>query len=88
LECGLRTTDAPCIVVEFEPKVPLVAEERVGVMALEVVPDLFHWIELGGIAGKRFHVKSGIVLLQLGNEGSFVDRAIVPQQDNRSPYVS
>ncbi len=75
----MGTTDAACIVVESEPKVLLVAVERVGVMALEVIPHLFNGIEFGRVAGERFNVQSGIVPLELSNEGSFVDRAIVPR---------
>jgi len=65
--------------MESEPKVLLAAVERVGVVALEVVPDLFNGVELGRIAGERFNVESWIILLELGNEGSFVDATIVPQ---------
>lgn len=65
-----------------------VSKQTVGGMALEVIPNLLDWIEFGRIAGKRFNVKSGIVRLQLGNEGSFVDGAVVPQQYDRAPQVS
>ena len=84
----MRATRTPCIVVESEPKMLLVPEQSVGVVALEVIPDLLNGIEFGCIAGERFNVESGIVLLQLGDEGSFVDGAIVPQQYDRAPQVS
>jgi hypothetical protein len=57
-------------------------------MALEVIPDLFNWIEFGRIAGERFNAEPRIVLLKLGDERSFVDTTIVPQEDNRSSQAS
>ena len=84
----MGATHPPGIVMEFEPEVLLISKQTVGGMALEVIPDLFGGIEFGGIAGEWFNVESGIVRPQLGDEGSFVDGSIIPQQYDRPPQVS
>lgn len=66
----------------------LVSKQTVGGVALEVIPDLFGWIELGRVAGERFNVEAGIIPLQLRNGWSLVDSCIVPQQDDWPPQVS
>lgn len=88
LKFRLRATHPPCIVMEFEPEVLLIPKQTVGGVALEVIPDLFGWIEFGRIAGEWFNVESGIVPLQSGDERSFVDGSIVPQQDDWTRQVS
>src|SRR3989304_3201168 len=80
LKFRLRATHPPCIVMEFEPEVLLIPKQTVGGVALEVIPDLFGWIEFGRIAGEWFNVESGKVRLQLGNEGAFVEGAVVPPE--------
>ena len=84
----MRATHTPCIVVECDPKMLLVPEQTVGIMALEIMPDLFRWIEFGSVTGERFKVETGIVPPQVGNERSLVDSSVVPQQDDWTPQVS
>ena len=84
----LRAADAPRAVVECRSKMPPVTKQAIGRMTLEVVPDLLDWIEFWRIAGEPLNVKPGIILSQLSHIRSFVNAAIVPQQNNRATKTS
>ena len=84
----MRATHTPGIVVESDPKMLLVPEQTVGVVALEIVPDLFRWIEFGSVTGERLKVETRIVPMQLVNGGSFMNSSIVPQEDDWTPQIS
>ena len=84
----LRTADAARVVVERGAKMPPATKQTVRRMALEVIPDLFDRIEFRGIAGEPFNMKSRIFLAQSSNEGTLVNAAIVPQQDDRAAQMA
>lgn len=61
--------------------------QTVRIVSFEVFPDLFHWIEFWCIARKPFDLESRIVPEDLINERTFVDLAVIPEQNDVSVQV-
>ena len=57
-------------------------------LSLEVVPDLLIGVELRRVGGKALDHEARMVSQDLGDGGSAVDRAAVPQQDDRSVQMA
>jgi len=62
---------------------PFVSEQPVGVMSPEIVPDLLHRIEFGGISGKPLHLQAGVSSPQFTHRRPFMNPAAIPEQNDR-----
>ena len=56
----------------------------IGEARLEVVPDLFVGVELGGVGGKAFEVQPRVAGTQGADGRSLVNRPAVPEEDHRA----
>lgn len=65
----------------------LAEEQAIGTVSLEITPDLFHWVELGGISREPFHVEAWMSGPKSSHVGAFVYEPLVPQKNNMPPEV-
>jgi len=74
--------------MQTSTKIILPKEETVGGMALEIVPDLFHWIELRSVTREVFKVKAREILLNSSDSWTFVDPSIIPHNNDVTGNLS
>ena len=68
--------------------IPFVQRQTVGRVTLELVPDLFGWVEFRGVLGEPFGLQAGIVQQNSLDDWPLVDLATVPQEEDRSGHVA